>query len=355
MDLNSTEESYRPPSHTYTLKMMSQIKTAIHTSYVRACVAVYQRHGAEMEESVRDEIWEEMLFDMSNGPQVVSIPTIGSTAGSDAEEDTKLSPQQRLEKQSRTLTAKVDTIRARQGTAKQTTKQKEKDPEDLAKSVAKLAEVDAKLLKLTEKHPKKHMEKWTPTWTKHFKAANGKDDEQAAFQEYINAMTEAEFKKSSYAEHAVAYVARVPKAAAPKAAAPKAPAAAAAAAASAAPAPKKNMEKWTPTWAKNFKTELSKVEQVAFQEYVNAMPEVEYKKLSYAKHAEAYVKHVAASAASASEDEDVVPVSYDGEDFIVGSLTRSVYRVTEQGDVPVEDMDTAIAVLKKYEQLMGLE
>lgn len=252
---------------------MSQINTVIHTSYVRACAAVYKRHGAEMEESVRDEIWEEMVSDMSDVRQTVSIPTIGSTAGSvadDEKEDTKLSPLQRLEKQAQTLAVKIDTIRSRQQTMKQTIKQKEKDPEDLKKFTAKLAEIDAKLHKLADKPAKKHMEKWTPTWTKHYKAAGGKDDEQAAFQEYVNAQSDAEFKKSSFAEHAKAYINR--------------------------PVPK----------------------------VVQAVEDV---------------------------DEDVVQVNYDGEDFTVGELTQSVYRVTERGDVPVEDIDLIVAVLKKYRQL----
>jgi hypothetical protein len=194
--------------------MMSQLTTVIHESYRRACVAVYKRHGAEMEQSICNEIWEQMLSDMSDVTQEVSIPTINSGAGSvvdDEKEDTKLSPLQRMEKQLRTTVDKINAIRTRQG-GKQTPKQKEKDPEDLKKLSAKLTELEGKLKKLNEKTEKKHMEKWTPTWLKHYKAAGGKDDEKTAFQEYVNGLTEAEFKKSSYAEHAKAYVSRpVPK------------------------------------------------------------------------------------------------------------------------------------------------
>lgn len=290
MDLKLDTEFYRPPR-----KMMSQITTVIHESYRRACVAVYKRHGAEMEESICNEIWEQMLSDMSDTTQEVSIPTISSTASvvDDEKEDSKLTPLQRLEKQVRNTTDKINTIRSRQG-AKQTPKQKEKDPEDLKKLSAKLVEIEGKLKKLTEKTEKKHMEKWTPTWVKHYKAAGGKDDEKTAFQEYVNGLTEAEFKKSSYAEHAKAYVSR--------------------------PVPKVEPE---------VEEEEEEVEEEEAEEEVE--PEAEEEEAE-------------------DEDEDVVEVEYDHETFIVGTISKKVYRVTEQGDVPVQDLDLISAVLKKFKK-----
>jgi len=41
---------------------------------------------------------------------------------------------------------------------------------------------------------------------------------------------------------------------------------------------------------------------------------------------------------------------YDHETFIVGTITKKVYRVTEQGDVPVQDLDLISAVLKKFKK-----
>jgi len=288
MDLNLRTELMLPPR-----KMMSQLTTVIHESYHRACVAVYKRHGAEMEESICNEIWEQMLSDMSDTTQEVNIPTTDSV---DEKEDSKLTPLQRLEKQLRTTTDKINTIRSRQG-AKQTPKQKEKDPEDLKKLNAKLVEIEGKLKKLNEKTEKKHMEKWTPTWVKHYKAAGGKDDEKTAFQEYVNGLTEAEFKKSSYAEHAKAYVSR--------------------------PVPK--------------------VEPVEEEEEAEAEEEVEEEEEEVEEEEEA-------EAEEEEEDEDVVEVMYDHETFIVGTITKKVYRVTEQGDVPVQDLDLISAVLKKFKK-----
>ena len=278
MDLKLDTESHRPPR-----KMMSQITTVIHESYRRACVAVYKRHGAEMEESICNEIWEKMLSDMSDTTQEVSIPTISSTASvvDDEKEDSKLTPLQRLEKQLRNTTDKINTIRSRQG-AKQTPKQKEKDPEDLKKLVAKLTEIEGKLAKLTEKATKKNMEKWTPTWTRHYKAAGGRDDEKTAFQEYVNALSEAEFKKG---------------------------------------------------W------------DVIAKEFVarNAKPEP----MEEDEEEEAPKKPVQ------DDDEEVVEVEFDHEDFIVGEKTHKVYRVTEEGDIPVEDLDLIASVIKKFKKMMA--
>lgn len=260
--------------------MMSQITNVIYESYVRACTVVYARHGAEMEDAVRGEIWAEMMADMSVKQEVV-IPKLekAKSDSDDEKEDTKLTPLQRLEKQQRTTSEKINVIRNRQG-AKQTPKQKEKDPEDLKKLVAKLTEIEGKLAKLTEKATKKNMEKWTPTWTRHYKAAGGRDDEKTAFQEYVNALSEAEFKK---------------------------------------------------TWdviAKEFVARNAKPEPMEEEEAPKPKPEDD-------------------------EDEEVVEVEFDHEDFIVGEKTHKVYRVTEDGDIPVEDLDLIASVIKKFKKMMA--
>ena len=266
--------------------MMSQITNVIHESYIRACTVVYARHGAEMEEAVRGEIWAEMMADMSACQEVV-IPKVPKAPKADKEsddekEDTKLTPLQRLEKQQRTTSEKINVIRNRQG-AKQTPKQKEKDPEDLKKLVAKLTEVEAKIAKLTEKASKKNMEKWTPTWTRHYKAAGGRDDEKTAFQEYVNALSETEFKK---------------------------------------------------TW------EVITKEFVARNVKPEPEPEEEEEEEAPKKPAE-------------DEDEEVVEVEFDHEDFIVGEKSHKVYRVTEEGDIPVEDLDLIASVIKKFKKMMA--
>ena len=272
--------------------MMSQITNVIHESYVRACTVVYARHGAEMEEAVRGEIWAEMMADMSACQEVV-IPKVPKAPKADKEsddekEDTKLTPLQRLEKQQRTTSEKINVIRNRQG-AKQTPKQKEKDPEDLKKLIAKLTEVEAKIAKLTEKAAKKNMEKWTPTWTRHYKAAGGRDDEKTAFQEYVNALSEAEFKK---------------------------------------------------TW------------DVIAKEFVarNAKPEPMEEEVEEEEEEE---EEAPKPKPADDEDEEVIEVEFDHEDFIVGEKTHKVYRVTEEGDIPVQDLDLVASVIKKFKKMMA--
>lgn len=260
---------------------MKQLANVIRESYVRACKEVYRRHGAEMEESVRDEIWAEMMADMSVKQEVV-IPKL-ERESDDEKEDTKLTPLQRLEKQQRTTADKINTIRNRQG-GKQTAKQKEKDPEDLKKLIAKLAEVEAKIAKLTEKASKKNMEKWTPTWTRHYKNAGGRDDEKTAFQEYVNSLSETEFK-TGWDVIAKQFVKRSVKP---------------------APAPEPEPE------------EEEEVEEKQEED---------------------------------DQEEEVILVEYDHEDFIVGEKSHKVYRVTEEGDVPVQDLDLVSAVLKKFKKL----
>lgn len=268
--------------------MMSQITNVIYESYVRACTVVYARHGAEMEDAVRGEIWAEMMADMSAKQEVV-IPKLEKAKPADKpdsdddKEDTKLTPLQRLEKQQRTTSEKINVIRNRQG-AKQTPKQKEKDPEDLKKLVAKLTEIEGKLAKLTEKATKKNMEKWTPTWTRHYKAAGGRDDEKTAFQEYVNALSEAEFKKG-WDVIAKEFVAR------------------------------------------NAKPEPMEEDEEEEEEAPKPKPE--------------------------DDDEEVVEVEFDHEDFIVGEKTHKVYRVTEEGDIPVEDLDLIASVIKKFKKMMA--
>jgi len=281
-------------------KMMSQIANVIRESYIRACTTVYARHGAEMEEAVRGEIWTEMMVDMSAWQEITipklekekpkkeeSFPKTADKLDSDDEkEDTKLTPLQRLEKQQRTTSEKINVIRYRQN-GKQTPKQKEKDPEDLKKLIAKLAEVEAKITKLTEKAAKKNMEKWTPTWTRHYKNAGGRDDEKTAFQEYVNALSETDFKKS-----------------------------------------------WD-VIAKEFVARNAKPEPMEEDE-----PEEEE-------------EPVKKPVPEDDEDEGVIEVQYDHEDFIVGEKSHKVYRVTEEGDIPVEDLDLISDVIKKFKKMMA--
>lgn len=261
--------------------MMSQIANVIRESYIRACTTVYARHGAEMEEAVRGEIWTEMMVDMSAW-QEVAIPKLENS--DDEKEDTKLTPLQRLEKQQRTTSEKINVIRNRQG-GKQTPKQKEKDPEDLKKLIAKLTEVEGKIAKITEKAAKKNMEKWTPTWTRHYKTAGGRDDEKTAFQEYVNALSETEFKKS-----------------------------------------------WD-VIAKEFVARNAKPEPMEEEEEEEEKPK--------------------AKPVPEEDDEEVVEVEFDHEDFIVGEKTHKVYRVTEEGDIPVEDLDLISDVIKKFKKMMA--
>jgi TolA-binding protein len=96
-------------------------------------------------------------------------------------DDEKLTPVQKVEKQLAATQSKLDTLRARQGTKKQTAKQKEKDPEEIAKLEAKIPELQTKLEKEKlkeekksgggkktakdekEPKPKENFPKWTPS------------------------------------------------------------------------------------------------------------------------------------------------------------------------------------------------
>jgi hypothetical protein len=185
--------------------MMQTINQVIQENLNRALNVVVTRHNIKMDTSVYNEIWETML----SAPAALE-ETAESVAGS--VENTKLSPLQRAEKQVTTTTEKLDKIRARQGTAKQTQKQKEKDPEDIRKLEEKLKEATAKLEKLAPKpapevvlEKKVNMAKWTPTWKKHYEAAGNKPEQKEEFMQYINAMTDAVYNASSYEAHAKAF------------------------------------------------------------------------------------------------------------------------------------------------------
>lgn len=211
-------------------------------------------------------------------------------------EDTKLSPQQKLEKQKNTVTEKLDKLRARQGTAKQTAKQKEADPKEIAKLEEKLKELTTKMAKAQ----KPNFEKWTPTWTKHFKTAADaaktevNEDTKTGFVDYLNRLAPEEFKKPSYLEHAQQYFKQR-----------------AAAGVGLLPDPAAKDDGYgapeRPNWVEG--------------------PE--------------------------DEDEDVYEVTYDGELYTVGERSRKVYKVTEEGDVPVTHLDDIKAVLSKLDKQLG--
>ena len=96
-------------------------------------------------------------------------------------DDAKLTPVQKVEKQLAATQEKLDKIRARQGTKKQTAKQKENDPAEIAKLEAKIPELQTKLEKeklkeekksgggkkaekpAKEDKPKENFPKWTPS------------------------------------------------------------------------------------------------------------------------------------------------------------------------------------------------
>jgi hypothetical protein len=192
--------------------MMQTINQVIQKNLNRALTAVVTRHNIKMDTSIYNEIWETMLSEAETAAPEVEVAE--SVAGS--VENTKLTPLQRAEKQVTTTTEKLDKIRARQGTAKQTQKQKEKDPEDIRKLEEKLKEATAKLEKLapapvaaTAPTPapekKVNMAKWTPTWKKHYEAAGNKPEQKEEFMQYINAMTETVYNASSYEAHTKAF------------------------------------------------------------------------------------------------------------------------------------------------------
>lgn len=239
-------------------------------------------------------------------------PEAESVAGSEEKEDTKLTPQQKLERQKQTTTEKLDKLRARQGTAKQTAKQKEADPKEIAKLEEKLAELNTKLEKFVAKAAKPNFEKWTPTWTKHFKtAADGarmvvNDDTKTGFVQYLNRLTPEAFKKPSYLEHAQEYFKQR---------------AAAGVGLVADPAAKP----------------VSKPEPVPEPEEELDEEEVE----------------IAVAKPEDDDDEEVYEVTYDGELYTVGEHSRKVYKVTDEGDVPVTHLDDIKAVLGKLDKQLG--
>jgi hypothetical protein len=131
-----------------------------------------ERHTAEpppAPKRVKREAVEELT-------EVVSKLDL-SDAASDA--DAKLTPLQKIEKQLATTQEKLDKVRARQGTKKQTAKQKETDPAEIAKLEAKIPELQSKLekeklkesgggkakaeKKAKEEKPKDNFPKWSPS------------------------------------------------------------------------------------------------------------------------------------------------------------------------------------------------
>ena len=350
--------------------MQTTILNAIRSNFLRAVATVASRHGEpQMDTSVCEEIWAEMIGTpaMPEPPAIVrqglTIRTVQdellaaapaaqveefnggmggtfatpkrptkpvepmaperqvkpadeeSVAGSEEKEDTKLTPQQRLEKQKRTTTDKLDKLRARQGTAKQNAKQKEADPKEIAKLEEKLKEIDGKLEKFVAKAAKPNFEKWTPTWTKHFKTAADAakmevdDDTKAGLVQFVNSLTPEAFKKGAILEHAQAYfkqraaagVGLVPDASAKK------------------PEPEEEDE---------------------------AGETQDYK---------GRAADVVAAEAEPDADEENYEVTYDGELFLVGETSRAVFRAGEgdAADERVRDLDTVAAVLKKLDKQLA--
>ena len=314
--------------------MQSMILQNIRSHFIRACLVVGERSGQQMDTSIREQIWAEMVGEVYVPPvvrQTTEVPLLAaapaeevdyealgrapggfstpkrptkpvepkaparpakpadeeSVAESEEKEDTKLSPQQKLEKQKNTTTEKLDKLRARQGTAKQTAKQKEADPKEIAKLEEKLKDINAKLAKAQ----KPNFEKWTPTWTKHFKTAADaakmevNEDTKGGFVDYLNRLTLEEFKKPSYLEHATRYF------------------------------------------------------QQRAAAGVGLLPDPAEKKEE--------------AAAGDDDDEEVYEVTYDGELYTVGEHSRKVYKVTEEGDVPVTHLDDIKAVLSKLDKQLG--
>lgn len=295
-------------------KMQSMLMQTIRAHFVRACLVVGERTNQQMDTSIRDQIWEVMSADMDPfrpqpaltirepvtpdrptkpvEPNAPERPVKSEEDDAESVEDTKLSPQQRLEKQKKTITEKLDKIRARQGTAKQTAKQKENDPKELAKLEEKLKEVTTKLDKLVAKTSKPNFEKWTPTWTKHFKTAAGSTEVTAElkddFVEFVNSKTPEQFKKFDILGIAKAYFEERN-----------------AAGTGLEPAPTEHVV-----------SEPPKVERIDME-------------------------------VDEDDDEDMHEVTYDGELYVVGEVTRKVYKATDEGDIPVTDLDTVQAVMKK--------
>jgi hypothetical protein len=144
---------------------------ALRTIFDRSFTSVCARQGIPEDTSFRNALWAEMTADAS-APVIPPAPVVSAPleraeslhipavpaaepASEDEKEDTKLTPLQRLEKQLRTTTEKLDKIRARQGTAKQTAKQKEADPAEMTKLEAKVTELQGKIAKAAEPKPEK--------------------------------------------------------------------------------------------------------------------------------------------------------------------------------------------------------
>jgi hypothetical protein len=152
--------------------------TVFTTAFRDACMEV------EVEENtvLREKVWAAMMGDKS--PAIPAAPATPprlarhtaeppgaparparemeveelaeSVSKLDLEEgDAKLTPIQKLEKQLAATQDKLDKIRARQGTKKQTAKQKENDPAEIAKLEAKIPELQTKLEKEKVKEEKK--------------------------------------------------------------------------------------------------------------------------------------------------------------------------------------------------------
>ena len=171
--------------------------TVFTTAFQSACVSM------EVEENtvLREKVWAAMNGDAS--PAVPAVPSTPprlarhtaeppgapkrakkeeveelaeSVSKLDLGEDEKLTPIQKIEKQLATTQEKLDKVRARQGTKKQTAKQKETDPAEIAKLEAKIPELQTKIEKeklkeekkggkkpAKEEKPKENFPKWTPS------------------------------------------------------------------------------------------------------------------------------------------------------------------------------------------------
>lgn len=166
--------------------------TVFTTAFQSACVSM------EVEENtvLREKVWAVMNGDASpaipsapmtpprlarhtaeppGAPKRVKKEAVEELAESvrklDLGEDDKLTPVQKIEKQLAATQEKLDKVRARQGTKKQTAKQKETDPTEIAKLEAKIPELQTKLEKeklksgggKKEEKPKENFPKWTPS------------------------------------------------------------------------------------------------------------------------------------------------------------------------------------------------
>lgn len=313
---------------------MSSIRSVFVRAFSVACVE------AEVEENtvLREAVWAAMNADTSapatpkrareeakvpNAPkrpardaveeltESVSKMEIESDAGSD---DSKLTPMQKLEKQLATTREKLDKIRARQGTKKQTAKQKEKDPEEMEKLETKIPEIEGKIEKLREKEAKaaakpapkpkaapkpkeestENFSKWTPTAKKQLTAAAataGKEADDAlqfAVQYYLNGLTAEQFKAKKFADHLGDFFKPIP------------------------PEPKSEVEE-VEAEIDEILAEPPKLER--------AVPEPE-------------------------SDEENYEIELNSKQYLVGQRSMAVFEVTPDGDERVYDPDTVNAVLE---------